>query len=69
MPNVMCGCECWRHFSNSPNGDHLRDDADRISHAYMSVPAGDTRAAYVGNVCDECAKHLPPQYIIGKFPL
>lgn len=70
MTDEPCGCESWHHFTDSPDGDALSvDTSKRVSHAYLAVPAGDTRAAYVGNVCDECARHLPSAYIIGRNPL
>lgn len=43
----MCNCEHTVHFSD--------EHGPRSDHEYMSVPACERRAMYVGRVCDHCA--------------
>lgn len=50
-----CNCEHGSHFDDSPG--QITD------HPYMGVPAGGSRAMFVGLVCDPCAHSHMSQYI------
>lgn len=54
----MCNCEHFDHFD-----DH-EFTRSREAHAYMSVPAGSKKAAFVGAICDDCAKHCVPDWLV-----
>lgn len=48
----MCNCEHFDHFDGGPG------------HEYMTVAAGNQKAAFVGAICDDCAKNCLPDWLV-----
>lgn len=47
----QCQCEHESHFDPSEI-----NETDRTDHLYLDVPAGTSKAVYVGSICDHCAE-------------
>jgi hypothetical protein len=50
QPVVMCNCEHTDHWNGT-------------DHEYVSVPAGEQTAWFVGKVCDHCAETHMREYL------
>lgn len=65
--NDRCNCEHQNHFTDRYD-DVLRANkkVPRLAHRYMLPKAGDAWAAWVGHVCDECARTCMVGWIIDE---
>jgi len=65
----MCQCENMPHVVISVEEAQIMGivtDTPILptGHAYLAVPAGTRRAAYIGRVCDECAETCMKDYMM-----
>lgn len=55
MAKVPCQCEHALHF-----------EEPRTVHEYLTVPAGETCAMFIGPICDACVTHMQGYLLTGE---
>ena len=55
MSKVPCQCEHELHFADP-----------RTVHEYLTVPAGETCAMFIGPICDACVGHMQGYLLTGE---
>lgn len=58
----MAKCNCESELCKTDA--HWRKGKDKKDWEFCGHDAGKTKSMYVGEICDECAKHLPKKYLM-----